>query len=189
VHFARRQRPSSYATVILRSRHDAQSASAALRQEMLGLEPDLILFENLPYQVAIGTLLFPVRVGAILLGAFGVLALTLASIGLYGVIAYAVSRRTREIGVRMALGADRTRVLSLVLRQGLILVGLGILLGGALALAGSRLLASVLYGVGGGDPPTYLVAAVLLAAVALVANLVPALRAARVDPLTALRQN
>ena len=76
-----------------------------------------------------------------------------------------------------------------MLRQGLILVGPGILLGGGLALAGSRLMATVLYGIGGGDPPTYLVAAGLLAAVALVANLVPALRAARVDPLTALRQN
>jgi len=188
-HFARNQRPQPYATVILRSRNDAASASAALRQEMLGLEPNLILFENLPYPVAIGTILFPVRVGAILLGAFGVLALALASIGLYGVIAYAVSRRTREIGLRMALGADRSRVLGLVLRQGLILVSLGIFLGGVLALAGSRLMASVLYGVGGGDPPTYLVAAVLLAAVAVVANLVPALRAARVDPLVALRQN
>jgi len=136
---------------------------------------------------ALGTILFPVRVGAILLGAFGLLSLSLAAIGLYGAIAYSVSRRTREIGVRMALGASAMLVLRLVLRQGLALVAVGVAAGGILALVATRVIANALYGIGAADPVTYLLAAGLLTAVAFAANLAPALRAARVDPLTALR--
>jgi len=122
-----------------------------------------------------------------LLGAFAVVALALAGIGIYGVMAYAVSRRTREIGLRMALGARAQDVMGLVLSQtmGVTLVGIGAGLGGALALR--RIVASMLFGVGPGDPATLLVVAVLLALVALAAGYVPARRAARVDPSVALR--
>ena len=189
IHLARSQQYAPYATVIVKGRGDAVSASVALRRELLALEPNLLLVDDQTMTTALGTILFPVRVGAILLGAFGLLALSLAAIGLYGAIAYSVSRRTREIGVRMALGASAALVLRLVLRQGLALVAVGIASGGILALVATRVLANALYGVGAADPATYFLAASLLVAVAVAANLVPAIRAARVDPLVALRQN
>jgi predicted permease len=189
IHLARAQQAAPYATVIVQGRGDAAAAAAALQQELLALEPGLLLLDHMPMRAALGSILFPSRVGAILLGAFALLALALAAIGLYGVIAYSVSQRTREIGVRMALGASAPRVLRQVLEQGFVLVGVGVAVGGLLALVASRVLANALYGVGAADPLTYVLAASLLATVAAAANLVPALRAARVDPLTALRQN
>jgi putative ABC transport system permease protein len=122
-----------------------------------------------------------------LLGAFAVVALVLAGVGIYGVMAYAVSRRTREIGLRMALGARAQDVMRLVLGQamGVTLLGIAVGLGGALALR--RIVASMLFGVGPGDPATLLMVAVMLAVVALAAGYVPARRAARVDPSIALR--
>jgi predicted permease len=189
IHLARAQQFAPYAAILVQGRGDAAAASAALQQELLALEPGLLMMDHQPMKEALGSILFPSRVGAILLGAFGLLALALAAIGLYGVIAYSVSRRTREIGVRMALGASAPRVLRQVLGQGFALVGAGVAAGGLLALIATRILANALYGVGAADPVTYLLAAGLLAAVAAAANLVPAIRAARVDPLTALRQN
>ena len=121
--------------------------------------------------------------------AIGLLGLLLAVTGLYGVTAYAVSRRTREIGIRMAIGADPGKVARLVLRQGLRLTLIGTAIGLALALAASKLLASLLAGVSSRDPAVYLLAPVLLAAVSLLACYVPARRAARVDPMEALRHD
>ncbi|MEJ7617876.1 MAG: FtsX-like permease family protein [Pyrinomonadaceae bacterium] len=127
------------------------------------------------------------RMGALLLGAFGLLALLLAAIGLYGVMSFSVARRTREIGIRMALGARGADVLRLVLRESMTLVALGIALGLLASLAATRLLASFLYGVSTTDPATFGGIAAILAAVALAASLIPARRASRVDPLVALR--
>jgi putative ABC transport system permease protein len=118
---------------------------------------------------------------------FAAVALALAASGLYGVIYYLVAQRTREIGIRVALGADKVRVVWLVLSQGALLVGMGIAVGLAGALALSRLLGAMLYGVGARDPVTFASVPVLLALVALVATLIPAWRAARVDPVIALR--
>lgn len=118
---------------------------------------------------------------------FAAVALTLAASGLYGVIYYLVTQRTREIGIRVALGADKARVVWLVLSQGALLVGTGISVGVAGALALSRLLGAMLYGVSAHDPVTFASVPILLALVALVATLIPGWRAARVDPVIALR--
>jgi putative ABC transport system permease protein len=123
----------------------------------------------------------------LLLGLFGSLALLLAAVGIYGVISYAVNLRTREVGIRMALGAQRRDVVAMVLRQGLTLIGAGLAVGFLASLALTRLLASLLYEVRPTDLATAGVVAVLLAAVALLASYVPARRATRVDPMVALR--
>jgi putative ABC transport system permease protein len=131
--------------------------------------------------------LIPVRVGATLLSVFGFLALGMAAVGLYGVIAFSVSRRTHELGLRMALGAARPDVMKLVVRQGMVLVGIGILFGLAGATALTWVLSSVLYGVSSVDPVTLGATSVFLAGVALLANTIPARRASRIDPMAALR--
>ncbi|HUJ51857.1 MAG TPA: FtsX-like permease family protein, partial [Bryobacteraceae bacterium] len=133
--------------------------------------------------------LFATRLIMEVVVAIGLLGLLLAVTGLYGVIAYSVSRRTREIGIRMAIGADPGKVARLVLRQGLTLTMIGAAIGLALALAISKLLASLLTGVSSRDPLVYLLAATLVAAVSLLACYVPARRAARVDPVEALRHD
>ena len=127
------------------------------------------------------------RMGAFLMSAFGLLALLLASVGIYGVLAYSVVQRTQEVGIRMALGASRASVLGLIVRQGMTLVGIGVCIGivGALGLA--RLMASLLFGVQASDPLTFAAATLVLAAVAFVATYLPAHRATAVDPVVALR--
>ena len=128
------------------------------------------------------------RLSMILLGAFSAIAMLLASIGIYGVLAYTVTQRSRELGIRMALGAARGRVLGLVVRQGMVLAIVGIIIGLVGAFALTRLLGSQLYSVTATDPATFAVVSLLLATIALVATLVPALRATRVDPVVALRE-
>jgi macrolide transport system ATP-binding/permease protein len=132
--------------------------------------------------------LFSARMGVVMLTVFGLLALGLASIGLYGILAYAANRRQREIGLRMALGASRSSVLRLLLGEGMSLVVVGMGIGLAASLATGRLLSRMLYGVSGSDPLSIGAAATVLAVVALVASYLPALGATRVDPLTALRE-
>jgi ABC-type antimicrobial peptide transport system permease subunit len=134
-----------------------------------------------------GLSLFPSRLAASLLGGFGVLALVLAAIGVYGVVAYSVSQRTREIGIRMALGARPGDVLRMVLRQGMVLAAAGLVVGLVGAVAATRLLESLLYEVSATDVGTYTAVSLLLTAVVFVACVVPAWRAARVDPVRALR--
>jgi ABC-type antimicrobial peptide transport system permease subunit len=126
--------------------------------------------------------------GVALLSVFGLLALGLASIGLYGIMAYSVSRRKREIGMRMALGAAQSNVLLLILREGMSLVLAGVVIGLAAALVLARLLARMLYGVSAGDPISIAAAACVLLAVALMACYLPARSASRLDPLAALRE-
>jgi predicted permease len=127
------------------------------------------------------------RIAAWLIGAFAGLALLLAAIGVYGVVSYQVTARTRELGIRMALGASRTDVLALVLRSGLTLAMTGVVVGVAGGLAATRGLKALLFGVSVSDPATFVVSALFLAGVALVASFVPAHRASRVDPMVALR--
>ncbi|MBD0318935.1 MAG: FtsX-like permease family protein, partial [Gemmatimonadetes bacterium] len=130
---------------------------------------------------------FPQRLTGTLLSIFGVVALVLASVGLYGVVAYGVAQRTHEIGVRMALGARPDEVRAMVVGGGVRLAGVGVAFGVAIALAGSRLITTLLYGVSAADPLTYLGVAALLAGVTLLATWLPARRASRVDPMVALR--
>jgi ABC-type antimicrobial peptide transport system permease subunit len=131
-------------------------------------------------------LLLP-RISALLLGIFGSVGLTLASIGLYGLMSYSVRRRTKEIGIHMALGAKPPAVLRMVFRQGMLLTGIGLAIGLVISLAVGRLTASLLYGTSGSEPLTFLVVSLVLLATSSVAILVPAVRAAHVQPTVALR--
>ena len=151
------------------------------------VDTNLPLFLVRTQSAAIDELLKQERLIARLSSCFAVLALVLACVGLYGLLAYDVSRRTREIGIRMALGAQRNEVLRMVVRQGIILAIVGTAAGMVLALGVARYLATLLYGVRPFDPVTFAVVAILLFAVAAAACYVPARRATRVDPLVALR--
>jgi macrolide transport system ATP-binding/permease protein len=159
----------------------------SVRREVQAVERNLPLTNARTMTELLGASLFPARAGAALLGAFGLLALVLASVGLYGVMSYSVSRRTREIGIRMALGARSGDVLRLVLGESMTLVAVGMLLGLVAAFAATRLLSGFLYGVSPTDPAAFVGILLLLALVALAASLIPARRAAHVDPLVAFR--
>jgi len=180
-------RPSRAISLAVRSTLPPDKAIPMLRAAILALEPAVVFTDAEPATAVVATTTAPTRIGAMLLGAFGALALLLAAVGLYGVIAYSVSMRTREMGVRMALGAEAGDVLGLVMRQGgrLALVGIGA--GAVLAALVGQVLGSLLYGVSALDPVAYAVAAAVLLAVAGVAAFVPALGASRLDPLRALR--
>jgi predicted permease len=173
--------------VLLRTRVDAVSLLPAVRREVRALDAGLAFFKTTTIAADLRAQLATWRMAASLLSLFGVVALALAAIGLYGIIAYAVAHRTREIGIRMALGAQARDVLRLVMREGLVLAGVGIVIGVATALAAMRLIEAYLYGVSPADPVTFIAIPLLLGGVALVACWLPARRAARVDPMVALR--
>jgi predicted permease len=173
--------------LVVRTATPAATALPMLRNALWKLEPDILFTEDAAAEQVVATTVMPTRAGAIIFGAFGTLALLLAAIGLYGVISHSVTRRTREVGIRIALGAERTQVLRLILAEGGRLAIVGIALG-ALAAAGvGRVLESMLYGVSSFDPIAYASAASLLFAVAFAANLFPALTASRIDPIKALK--
>ena len=183
-----RQNYTPNATLHIRAAGNAGGLGGAVRAAVLEIDPTLSVFNIRTLEEQVSNSLAGLRLNVIMLTTFGVLALLLASIGLYGVASYAVTQRTREIGVRMALGANAASVLRLVLGRGLTLVGIGIALGLALALLGSRFISpDVLPNVSVRDPLTFTATAVLLTAVALLANYLPARRATRIDPLLALR--
>lgn len=187
LHTALAQHPSSYNSIVARTRGDAAQLLAGMQRELLALEPGLVFVRHETMEASLATSLLPERVSALLAGAFGGLGTLLAAIGLYGVIAYSVARRTREIGIRVAIGAQRSDVLAMVMRQGLTLALAGAAVGAVLAAFAARLLSGVIYGVGAADGVAWLAAFGALFAAATLANFIPAWRAARIDPVTALR--
>jgi putative ABC transport system permease protein len=161
----------------------------ALRQTLRELDPDLPLLQVTPYVDLMekSPNLWIVKLGATLFGAFGAIALMLAAVGVYGVKAYAVACRTREIGIRMALGAHRRDVFALIMRQAVMQTALAVGIGLILALGAGRVLAGILYQVSPTDPLALVSASLMLATAALLACFLPARRATRVNPMTALR--
>jgi len=172
--------------MVVRSSMDEQAVMAAVRREVQPLDSQMPLAIS-PLRDRLGIALLPARVAATVLGAFAALGLALAAVGIYGVISYAVSRRTRELGIRMAMGARKADVLRLVIRQGMRPAAIGALVGLPATYGLTRLMQSFLFGLSPTDPVTYSGTALLLAGVALLACFVPALRATRVDPVVALR--
>ena len=158
-----------------------------LRRAVAELDPSLTVFNDGSLTSALGLALFPAKLVAVVLASFGLLAVVLAATGVYGIMAYAVSRRTREIGIRMALGAAPSQVARVVLTRTAMLLAVGIAIGFALAFAAGQFFGQILYGISAHDPLTYLCAIALMALVAFIACWVPARRAIRVDPLMALR--
>jgi ABC-type antimicrobial peptide transport system permease subunit len=159
-----------------------------LRQEVASLDPDLAVSGVMTLEEFKRRPLSAAETGASLATAFGLLALVLAAVGLFGAVSYAAARRTREMGLRMALGAGRGDILRLVLAGTLRLGVAGVLLGLAAAAAAARVLSGTLHGVEPRDPLVFGLAPALLLGVALIAGLIPALRAARIDPMTAIRR-
>jgi predicted permease len=171
----------------VRGRTDPASLAAAIRAEVRALNRDLPVYDVKSMRERIGDATVRTRFSAVLLAVFASIALVLAAVGIYGVMSYAVTARTRELGIRIALGADAATVLALVLRRGLALTLSGLGAGVVAALAATRALKSLLYEVQPSDPATYAMLVAVLGAVALLASYLPARRATRVDPLVALR--
>jgi len=174
-------------TLNVRARTDGKTLLPTVRQAVQALEPTMPLTNVQTAEDLIEQVLWAPRMGAALLGIFGLIALTLAAIGIYGVMSYSVNQRTVEFGLRMALGARPSDVLGLVLRQGMLFVAIGLLIGLVAALFGMQLVSALLVGMSATDPLTFALISLLLAAVAALAGYVPARRATRVDPMVALR--
>jgi predicted permease len=174
--------------VALRTRADPLAMTAAAREAIRSADPDLPVAKVAAMTALVDGSMTQSRFAALVLGGFGALALMLAAVGMYGVISYSVRQRTREIGIRMALGAEKRNVLGMVLAQAASLAGVGVSIGLAAAFAATRIMAGYLYGVRATDPITFIGAAAVLVTVTLLACYVPARRATRVDPMVALRE-
>lgn len=170
-----------------RARRDPSVAATAMRSEVAAIDRDQPVSSLIAMDQRISDSVAPRRFNMFILGLFAALALVLAAIGIYGIMAFAVVQRTHEIGVRMALGASTSDVLKLVVRNGFKLAALGIVVGLLAAFAATRVLSSLLYDVSATDPLIFVIDAVLLAVAALLACYIPARRATKVDPLVALR--
>jgi predicted permease len=188
IYFSTTQRAGGFNVLVARTSADDTALVAKMRETLHSLEPDLLLLDNQTMTAQIQTMLFPVRVAGVLVSVFSGLGLLLAGIGLYGIIAFAVTQRTREIDIRMAIGASATAVIALVLRQGLGLAIGGLAAGLLLGALATRVVAGALYGVGVADPIAWGAAAAVLLATAVLANAIPTYRAVRIDPVRALRQ-
>ncbi len=180
-------RPEMGLVFYVRTLASIESATMAMRQESHAVDPAVPVFDAVSLNDSIAASLFGQRISASLLSILGSVALLLAALGLYGVMAYSVAQRTNEIGIRMALGAQRKDVSRLVIRQGARLAAMGLFVGVLASLALGRLLASLLFGVSAADPSTFAGVVSLLTLVALLACYIPARRATRIDPIEALR--
>jgi len=187
LYWSQSQIGNNFMTLMIRSKSDPAILTRAVKAEVAKLDPTIPVAKVMPLEDVKARSLTERRFTALLLATFAGVAVLLAAVGIYGVMAYAVSQRTREIGIRMALGAQRGDVMGLVLRQGGVLAVFGLTIGLGASLALTRFLKAQLFEVSVGDPATFAAVCVLLAGVALLACLVPARRATRVDPMVALR--
>jgi ABC-type antimicrobial peptide transport system permease subunit len=174
-------------TLVVRTTGEPRAITPVVREQIRALDANLPIAGVKTFREQLELSLFPSRIAAWTLGGFGLLALLLAAIGIYGIVSYGAAQRTREIGVRMALGAKQKDVLGLVLWDGLIATGAGLAVGLLLAAATTRVIAGFLYGVGATDPLTFIGVPLVLGLVAFVASYIPARRATKLDPLVALR--
>ena len=174
-------------TLVVRTSGDPTTLLDSIRREIHSVDPNIAPTDLETMQQYMSLPLFPARTTGLLLGVSGFLALALTTIGLFGVISYIVSQRTHEIGVRVALGAQRTDVLNLIIRHGLLLTVIGLVIGLGIAFGAGHLLSSLLYGIAPTDPATFIAVAIVLCAVVFLACYIPARRAISVDPLVALR--
>jgi predicted permease len=186
-YFPLAQRPDPDIILVARGQPAPEEITAMLRRMIRETDPSLTIMDAKTMEEHVGVILFPARMAALLLGVFGGLALTLATIGLYGVVSFSVSQRTQEMGIRLSLGADSGAVRSMVIRSAMGLAGIGGVAGLAAALGLAQLIRHLLYGVGPWDPMTILGVPLLLGGVAAAAALIPARRASRVNPVEALR--
>ena len=187
MYFPHAQSPARGMSLVVRTQSDPMTLAAAIRSQVLGLDRDLALSNVMTMEELVGVSLAEPRFTLLLLGVFAAVAMLLSAIGVYGVVSYSVTQRSHEIGVRMALGAQTRDVLKLVIVQGMMLVLSGVGIGLAAAVALTRVMESLLFGVSATDFSTFALTSVVLAGVALAACFVPARRATRVDPMTALR--
>jgi len=181
------QFPTQFMTLVVRSSSDAKGMIAAVRNEILAADKDQAVYNISTMEQLLADSISLRRFSMLLLIAFAAIALMIAAVGIYGVISYSVTQRTHEIGIRMALGAKRSDVLKMIMRQGLKMVLIGVTTGVVASLALTRLISTMLYGVSATDPYTFLAISLLLTAVALLASYIPARRATKVDPMIALR--
>jgi ABC-type antimicrobial peptide transport system permease subunit len=173
--------------LVVRTTSDPLGLAAPVRNEIRQMDANLPVADIRTMEDVVSTALATPRLTGFLLGTFAAIALALAAVGIYGVLAYLVSQRTHEIGIRLAIGANRGQVLGMILRQGMTLALAGVAFGVTAALALTRLMQSLLYQVTATDPVTYVAVPLALLAVTLVASYLPALRATRVSPTVALR--
>jgi putative ABC transport system permease protein len=188
VYFPFRQAPSNRMSLLVKSGQDVTALVSAIRGIVASIDKEQPIFRIATMQQVVNASVSTQRITLILLGLFSGLALVLAGIGIYGVISYSVAQRSREIGIRMALGAQRGDVMRLVLTQGGKISAAGIAFGSAASLGLTRLMAKLLYSVSAADPATFAVVAFVLALIAMAASYIPARRTLRVDPQIALRQ-
>lgn len=191
IYFSHLQYPAPRMSLVIRSPLEPVALAGQVRSLVRGLDPGVPVYdvESLSAKVESASAVAARKVPLILLGAFAGAALLVAMVGLYGVVSFNVARRSREFGIRQALGAAPSQVRRMVLREGTLLAGLGILIGGVLSLGLNRLMQNMLFGVGPGDPVAFLSAAGLMALVTLVASDLPARRATRIEPTVALRSD
>jgi putative ABC transport system permease protein len=188
LYFPVSQKPELQMTVLLRAKGDPQGLVSAVKEAVQSVDPNLPVFNIATMESHLSNELVTQRLSVVLVSLFSILALLLAAVGLYGVLAYSIAQRTREIGIRIALGAEPGSILSLVVRQGLIIVGIGLATGILGSMVLTHLIQSLLYGVSGTDPIALFSAVAVLVIAAFLACLVPALRAIRIDPMIALRE-